>query len=94
MRGLVGRAICFNEKVLPGERKGPDCRLFVHGLSFSSAGVKAGFGRLGGGLRPEGRSDSVPREHWPRCSHTGLHFSDSVPLLFSNHTDLRNKFVT
>lgn len=33
--GLVGRAICFNEKVIPRERKGPGCRLFVHSLSFS-----------------------------------------------------------
>lgn len=40
MRGLVGRTICFNEKVIPGERKGPDWRLFVHGLSFSSV-IKA-----------------------------------------------------
>lgn len=36
MRGLVGRAICFNEKVVPAERKGPGCRLFVHGLSSCS----------------------------------------------------------
>lgn len=36
MRGLVGKVNYFNEKVIPGERKRPGCRLFVHGLSFSS----------------------------------------------------------
>ncbi len=35
-RSLVGRAICFNEKVISEERKEPGCRLFVHGFSFSS----------------------------------------------------------
>jgi len=42
MRGLVGRAICFNEKVVPVERKGPGCRLFVYGLSFFSIIKAAG----------------------------------------------------
>lgn len=40
--GVVGRAICFNEKVIPVERKEAGCRLFAPGLSFSSVIKAAG----------------------------------------------------
>lgn len=43
--GVVGRAICFNEKVIPVERKEAGCRLFVPGLSFSPVIKAAGLMR-------------------------------------------------